>query len=166
MHRSKVHKMRGDFALAHADLNKVLSLKPDHKEAKNEVCPSVSNIPTIESAVGFSSSSSHSRPLMTHSTGHQINVISKCLGVEAAGEAYLQRHPHEARTQLTAALECAPESTALLMKRAEVLYTLGEHTDVIADTGYVLKQEKNNMRAYFLRGRAYYLMGEPDVAVR
>jgi hypothetical protein len=33
-------------------------------------------------------------------------------------------------------------------------------------SGAVIKAQKNNMRAYLLRGRAYYAMGEPDVAVR
>ncbi len=37
MNRVKVHKMRGDFQLAHADLTRVLELKSDHKEAQAEV---------------------------------------------------------------------------------------------------------------------------------
>jgi tetratricopeptide (TPR) repeat protein len=97
----------------------------------------------------------------------QLQAISECLHHQEASErSQKHRQLDQARAHLTQALECAPESTALLMQRAELLYAAGEHAEVVADTGYVLKQQKGNMRAYFLRGRAYYMQGEPDVAVR
>jgi hypothetical protein len=61
----------------------------------------------------------------------------------------------QAKHYYTVAMEMAPESSTLLMGRAQCQFHMGEYGDVIADTGAVLKQDKNNMRAYFLRGQSY-----------
>jgi hypothetical protein len=52
----------------------------------------------------------------------------------------------------------------LLKMRA--LLALKEYSSVISETGYILKQDEDNLEALLLRGRAYYYLSDHDVAMR
>jgi DnaJ homolog subfamily C member 3 len=43
---------------------------------------------------------------------------------------------------------------------------LKEYSSVIPETGYILKQDEDNLEALLLRGRAYYYLSDHDVAMR
>lgn len=46
------------------------------------------------------------------------------------------------------------------------LLALKEYSSVISETGYILKQDEDNLEALLLRGRAYYYLSDHDVAMR
>ena len=56
-------------------------------------------------------------------------------------------------------------AASLLIKRAYCNYYLGDLYECIADAGKVLKIEKDSIEALELRGNAYYVLGELEMAV-
>lgn len=60
----------------------------------------------------------------------------------------------------------AGTSAALLLLRAEAYLGAGRYYEAIADSGKVIKREKNNLAAYVMRGKAHYMLGEHDMAKR
>lgn len=52
----------------------------------------------------------------------------------------------------------------LLKMRA--LLALKEYSSIISETGYILKQDEDNLEALLLRGRAYYYLSDHDIAMR
>ncbi|KAL7248123.1 hypothetical protein ACSBR2_002932 [Camellia fascicularis] len=55
--------------------------------------------------------------------------------------------------------------TAKLLK-VKLLLTAKDYSGAITETGYILKQDENNLEALLLRGRAYYYLADHDVASR
>ena len=41
-----------------------------------------------------------------------------------------------------------------------------EYEGAIAESGFILKEDENNLEALLLRGRAYYYLADHDVATR
>lgn len=41
-----------------------------------------------------------------------------------------------------------------------------DYSAAISETGYILKEDENNLEALLLRGRAYYYLADHDVAQR
>ena len=72
---------------------------------------------------------------------------------------------HVARDLLTNAMRFAELGSAVLMKRAWCNYHLGDLYECIADAGKVLKIDKDSIAALELRGNAYYVLGELDMAM-
>lgn len=60
---------------------------------------------------------------------------------------------------------CSACSKAKLLK-VKLLLALKDYSGAIAETGYMLKEEENNLDALLLRGRAYYYLADHDVAMR
>ncbi|XP_008793354.2 dnaJ protein P58IPK homolog B [Phoenix dactylifera] len=50
--------------------------------------------------------------------------------------------------------------------KVKLLLALKDYSNVISETGYILKQEEDNLEALLLRGRAYYYLSDDDVASR
>jgi DnaJ family protein C protein 3 len=69
-----------------------------------------------------------------------------------------------AKEHLSTALRFADSATNLLMKRAQCSYSMGDPYEVIADTGKVLKLEKDSLLAFEMRGKSYYSIGELEMA--
>lgn len=53
----------------------------------------------------------------------------------------------------------------VLMRRAECAFKLGEYYDTIADSGKAIKFAQDSTNALELRGRAYYKLGESEMAM-
>lgn len=70
----------------------------------------------------------------------------------------------QAKAQYSGALEIAHESMSLLLERARCHLYLGELHEVVADTMTVLKANKKNLVALYLRGTAYYHLREFEAA--
>ncbi|CAA2953897.1 dnaJ P58IPK homolog [Olea europaea subsp. europaea] len=56
-------------------------------------------------------------------------------------------------------------SNAKLLK-VRLLLSAKDYSSAIAETGYILKEDEDNLEALLLRGRAYYYLADHDVAVR
>lgn len=50
--------------------------------------------------------------------------------------------------------------------KIKILFAEKDYSSVIAETGYILKEDENNLDALLLRGRAYYYLADHDVAMR
>lgn len=69
------------------------------------------------------------------------------------------------RDLITNAIRFAESASSLLLKRALCNYHLGDLYECIADAGKVLKIEKDSIAALELRGNAYYVLGELEMAM-
>ncbi|KAL2509449.1 DnaJ protein P58IPK-like protein [Forsythia ovata] len=56
-------------------------------------------------------------------------------------------------------------SNAKLLK-ARLLLAAKDYSSAISETGYILKEDEDNLEALLLRGRAYYYLADHDVAIR
>lgn len=50
--------------------------------------------------------------------------------------------------------------------KARLLLALRDYSTAISETGYLLREDENNLEALLLRGRAYYYLADHDVALR
>jgi DnaJ homolog subfamily C member 3 len=90
---------------------------------------------------------------------HGEKLYSNQRNYKAAKEHYSQA------IGFTIVTSSQPEQcTELLLKRAHCSFFTGENELTIADTGKILKMERDNMEALTLRGNAYYVLGELDTA--
>lgn len=48
----------------------------------------------------------------------------------------------------------------------KLLLATKDYSSAISETGYILKEDENNLEALLLRGRAYYYLADHDVAQR
>lgn len=85
--------------------------------------------------------------------------------ITEAEHHYHHQNWHVARDVISSAIRFAESAAPLLMKRAWCNYHLGDLYECIADAGKVLKLEKDSIAALELRGNAYYVLGELDMAV-
>mmetsp|Transcript_11783 Transcript_11783/g.15550 ORF Transcript_11783/g.15550 Transcript_11783/m.15550 type:complete len:494 (-) Transcript_11783:660-2141(-) len=70
-----------------------------------------------------------------------------------------------AKNALDKVIPLADRSSDLLLRRAEVSMHLHQFLDVVVDSGRVIKMEPDSIPALELRGRAYYMLNEPDMAM-
>jgi len=47
-----------------------------------------------------------------------------------------------------------------------LLLATKDYSGAIAETGYILKEDENDLDALLVRGRAYYYLADHDVAMR
>jgi len=71
----------------------------------------------------------------------------------------------EAKNYYGKLLDQATGMTSIRLKRAHCSYNLGSFPEVIDDTMKILKSDKSNVEAIFLRGNAFRQMGEVDSAL-
>jgi len=50
--------------------------------------------------------------------------------------------------------------------KAKALLALKDYSSVISETGFILKEDEDNLDALLLRGDAYYYLADHDVASR
>lgn len=50
--------------------------------------------------------------------------------------------------------------------KVRLLLAVKDFSTAISESGYLLKEDENNLEALLLRGRAYYYLGDHDVALR
>jgi DnaJ family protein C protein 3 len=93
--------------------------------------------------------------------------ISQCASNLRAADQFEARNDHKnADSALTKALESANSSPTLFLRRARIRMKLGQYFEVLADSGKVLKMEKDNLEALSVRAHAYYLLGDHEMALR
>ncbi|XP_010684112.1 dnaJ protein P58IPK homolog [Beta vulgaris subsp. vulgaris] len=60
----------------------------------------------------------------------------------------------------------SPACSKAKILKVKLLLALKDYSGVIAEAGYILKEDENNLGALLVRGRAYYYLGDHDVAMR
>lgn len=76
-----------------------------------------------------------------------------------------QNDCHAVKHHLTEVLIHAEFAADALLRRAACSYKLGEYYEAIADSGKAIKFAQDNIDALELRGRAYYKLGESEMAM-
>lgn len=59
-----------------------------------------------------------------------------------------------------------PISFQAKILKVRLLIETKDYSAAISETGYILKEEEDNLDALLLRGRAYYYLADHDVALR
>ncbi|EPS57539.1 hypothetical protein M569_17278, partial [Genlisea aurea] len=60
----------------------------------------------------------------------------------------------------------SPACTKAKLLKVKLLIASKEYASAISETGYMLKEDEDNLDALLLRGRAYYYLADHDVAIR
>ncbi|BBH06008.1 homolog of mamallian P58IPK [Prunus dulcis] len=60
----------------------------------------------------------------------------------------------------------SPACSKAKLLKVRLLLATKDHSGVIAEAGYILKEDEDNLEALLLRGRAYYYLADHDVAQR
>ena len=93
--------------------------------------------------------------------------ITKCASGVRQADLFEQRGQWaQADAALTTALDAANASPDLFLRRARIRLKLGKYFEVLADSGKVLKMDKNSLDALGIRAHAYYLLGDHEMAMR
>lgn len=50
--------------------------------------------------------------------------------------------------------------------KVRLLLAAKDYSSVISESGFILKEDEDNLEALLLRGRAYYYLADHDVAIR
>ncbi|KAL6585387.1 DnaJ subfamily C member 3 [Orobanche minor] len=64
------------------------------------------------------------------------------------------------------ALVFSPACSRAKLLKVRLLVAIKDYSRAISETGYILKEDENNLDALLLRGRAYYYLADHDVAIR
>ncbi|KAJ4970553.1 hypothetical protein NE237_003652 [Protea cynaroides] len=60
----------------------------------------------------------------------------------------------------------SPACSKAKLLKVKLLLAVKDYSGAIAETGYMLKEDENNLEALLFRGRAYYYLADHDVALR
>ncbi|XP_010423753.1 PREDICTED: dnaJ protein P58IPK homolog [Camelina sativa] len=60
----------------------------------------------------------------------------------------------------------SPACSKAKLLKVKLLMVSKDYSAVISETGYILKEDENNLEALLLRGRAYYYLADHDIAQR
>ncbi|TYJ19008.1 hypothetical protein E1A91_A09G161700v1 [Gossypium mustelinum] len=60
----------------------------------------------------------------------------------------------------------SPACSKAKILKAKLLLAAKDYSSVISETGFILKEDENNLEALLLRGQAYYYLADHDVAQR
>nr|QEG03093.1 putative DnaJ protein P58IPK B isoform X1 [Cymbidium ensifolium] len=60
----------------------------------------------------------------------------------------------------------SPACLKAKLLKVKLLLALKDYSSAISETGYLLKEDENNLDALLLRGRAYYYLADHDIASR
>ncbi|XP_042476398.1 dnaJ protein P58IPK homolog [Macadamia integrifolia] len=60
----------------------------------------------------------------------------------------------------------SPACSKAKFLKVKLLLAVKDYSGAIAETGYMLKEDENNLEALLFRGRAYYYLADHDVALR
>ncbi|GFP89144.1 Dnaj protein p58ipk homolog [Phtheirospermum japonicum] len=60
----------------------------------------------------------------------------------------------------------SPACSQAKLLKVRLLIATKDHSRAISESGYILKEDEDNLEALLLRGRAYYYLADHDVAIR
>ena len=154
------------YSAAVRDLSKTLELKPGYSQALDKRA----RIYLMEGR--FDQAAVDLRELLKAKPGdHDLqeklnNGMVAQNAWSTAQRLMTQQNWPAARDHLNMALDVASDCVEILLARSECHKALGELENVLADTGKALKVQPSSIAALVLRGQAYYLMMEMDLAQR
>lgn len=96
----------------------------------------------------------------------QLVELEKCSRDMDAAKASLESSPEEALRLIGQVLEIATDCKEARLIRARAYLKAKQYHSVLEDTMSVMKQEAGNLEALFLRGQAFYYLGEREAAIK
>mmetsp|Transcript_16303 Transcript_16303/g.26919 ORF Transcript_16303/g.26919 Transcript_16303/m.26919 type:complete len:483 (+) Transcript_16303:153-1601(+) len=164
--RAAAYLILSKYKLAMSDLNQALSIDPAFVQGYVHRAKINLMMGNFESAA-----SDYTRVMELdpkHSIAHSQTAVIKATKdlVEMAKHLIDKGHFEEARERLEEALGTSPDSSELRILRAQCNEALQDWQEVIRDTGRAIKVHPDNIKAFLLRGNAYYYLGEHDTAMK
>eukprot|EP00937_MAST-01D_sp_MAST-1D-sp2_P007304 g7304.t1 len=138
-HRANLELMLGECQDAHKSYQRLLDLKPEHAKGKASMATAQQCAQRVAAAAQSS---------------------------ERGDFAAAARHLTATLDLKGATHQLLHTSQALLLLRAHAQMRMAQYFDVLADTGRALKLQQDSMEALLLRGDAYYLLADHDMAMR
>lgn len=166
--RYKVHQKMQNYERGVADLNEAISIDPKFTTAYLQRANTQVLLGDCAAAVTDYRMVLKLDPKKKDAQ-KRLPDADKCAShVQHARRQIQARNFKDAVLHLTEAIDKtrAGLSPVLLLLRAEANIGQGHYEEAIADSGKVLKKQKNNMQAYLTRGQAHYMLGEHDMAKR
>ena len=164
-HRAGVYLKKHQYAHAISDLNRAMEL--DSKFFKGMMLrakvykvtgmceAALEDVRTILAAQPTHKEASSEKP-----------KVEQCVALVQQARALLAAHQHDqAKHTITQALDIAYDSHKLLLMRIEAHTALRDWQSILVDTRKILQNDKSSMDALYIRGRAYYFLGEHDNAL-
>uniref|UniRef100_A0A0E0JUC7 J domain-containing protein n=1 Tax=Oryza punctata TaxID=4537 RepID=A0A0E0JUC7_ORYPU len=148
-------------------LNAVLEVDPNHSEAYRQRASVLRHKCRYKEADGDYSKYLELKP----GSSSVEKELSQLLQAQNALEsAYGQFESHDFSKVLEyinkIVLVFSPDCLKAKLLKAKALLALKDYSSVISETGFILKEDEDNLDALLLRGRAYYYLADHDVASR
>ncbi|BAS76481.1 Os01g0977200 [Oryza sativa Japonica Group] len=148
-------------------LNAVLEVDPNHSEAYRQRASVLRHKCRYKEAEGDYSKYLELKP----GSSSVEKELSQLLQAQNALEsAYGQFESHDFSKVLEyinkIVLVFSPNCLKAKLLKAKALLALEDYSSVISETGFILKEDEDNLDALLLRGRAYYYLADHDVASR
>lgn len=164
-HRANVYLKRHNYAHAISDLNRAMELDPKFFKGL------VFRAKVFKVTGACESALEDLRTILTAQPTHKEALIEKpkveqCVSLVQQARALLAARQYEqAKHIVTQALDIAYDSHKLLLMRIDAHVALSDWQSVLVDTRKILQNDKSSMEALYIRGRAYYFLGEHDNAL-
>ncbi|KAL7265114.1 hypothetical protein ACSBR1_002963 [Camellia fascicularis] len=113
-------------------------------------------------------------PTLSEAYWHRASVLRQLCRYEDSEKNYkkfLELKPgnlaaEKELSQLLQAQIFSPACSRAKLLKVKLLLTAKDYSGAITETGYILKEDENNLEALLLRGHAYYYLADHDVASR
>ena len=170
--RCRAHMRKRRYKEAYSDLAQALKLNPSYKSALGQRAKLGLQLGRCHDVAvdlkKLRSVDPNAAELKGGAPGGGLEGSARtCVGHLDAADAFLERRDlRGARESLGAVLAATAEySHDLLLRRAQIEIEMGDYFEAVADAGRAIKLEADSIPALEVRGRAYYLLGEHDMAM-
>eukprot|EP01111_Echinosteliopsis_oligospora_P017356 TRINITY_DN7482_c0_g1_i1.p1 TRINITY_DN7482_c0_g1~~TRINITY_DN7482_c0_g1_i1.p1 ORF type:complete len:266 (-),score=71.72 TRINITY_DN7482_c0_g1_i1:472-1269(-) len=164
--RAGLYLVKGKQSAALSDLNKVLNLNPSFLQARLRRGKVKLTMGLFEGAI------EDYEEVLKLKPGHDLAVPQLAQAKKGAKEltqaraAFNNGDHQQATTLATELLEVASDSREIRIMRAKAGIILKNPHLVIEDTTNVLKSDSGNLEALYMRGYAFYMIGEREAALK
>eukprot|EP00611_Tribonema_gayanum_P012715 TRINITY_DN2337_c0_g1_i6.p1 TRINITY_DN2337_c0_g1~~TRINITY_DN2337_c0_g1_i6.p1 ORF type:complete len:482 (+),score=145.55 TRINITY_DN2337_c0_g1_i6:204-1448(+) len=165
--RFRVHLKRGSYSEAVADLSAALKIKPKYKVA-------LAQRAKLYRLLGQCAESRNDYLALQAMDPKHADLAEGLPQADLCAHQLAEAHAHferrlypQARDLYGQVLDHIAEYYAvpLLLRKAECSWHLNDYEVVVADTGRVIKLQKENTTALKMRGEAYYRLAEVNMAI-
>jgi tetratricopeptide (TPR) repeat protein len=158
----RVHHRQKQYAEALDDLTKALTIDPTNKDYTQKKIQLLISLGQCTEATDFVNKSQH-----IGIDVKQAEQAQQCaMEIDLAQKAYFEEDFVTAADMFQRALAHVDlQGSDLMWMKAQSLFRTGDFYGVVSDTGKILKQHKDHLEAYQLRGQAYFRLGEHEQAV-
>lgn len=163
--RAGIYLLRGRHKLGLDDLAKVLELNPSFTQARVRRGKVRLTLGQFREAEADLKQVLVEKP-DSELAKKQLADLEKCSRDMEAATAKLDTAPEEALRLIEQVLTIATDSKEARLFRARAFLKTKQYHAILEDTMVALKQDKGDLDALFLRGQAFYYLGEREAAIK